>query len=34
MIKLGTINIFTLGFLFGLISSTIFFLTTIEKFIK
>ncbi len=34
MNKLNTINIFTLGFLFGLIGTTIFFLTIIEKFIK
>ena len=34
MNKLNTINIFTLGFLIGLISTTIFFLTVIEKFIK
>jgi hypothetical protein len=34
MNKLNTINIFTLGFLFGLIATTIFFLAVIEKFVK
>lgn len=32
--NLKTINTFILGFLFGLITTTIFFLTVIEKFVK
>jgi len=34
MNNLKSINMFTLGFLFGLIATTIFFLTVIEKFVK